>query len=67
MTTRTHTVYFDGDKLSELRTALDDISADWHARARYIDEGVRLAGERRIAVAEAAYELLREPVADGLR
>lgn len=64
--TRTHTRYFDDERLAPLRKALDDLAADWNDRVRPFSDELRAAGDRRIAVAEAAYSLLAEPVSEAL-
>lgn len=61
-TTRTHTNYFGGDDIEELRAVAARIREDWEGRKPYIDADTAHGGDVRLAALECAIELAADPV-----
>lgn len=60
-TTRTHTNYFGGDDIEELRVVAAKIREDWESRKPYIDSDTAHGGDVRLSALECAIELAADP------
>jgi hypothetical protein len=62
-TTRTRTVLFDRDLISELDETVSAIRVEWKEREPYVDDPrVRAAAEARLNIATGLVEILKDEI-----
>lgn len=59
--TRTHTYYFDSDKLDQLTDMATELEADFKERAPYMDDDMRHNHMVRLSLLANAISVMREP------